>query len=105
MMTARWTIAPAVFAISGGPHLVTTSPFFPSPLVVEANHKGIAMAKLLGCRICMIELARIELADGSVALVCHACEVIGVEHEIARGGPMWAGGAAKERARSARTGR
>jgi hypothetical protein len=59
------------------------------------------MAKLLGCRICMIELARIELADGSVALICHACEVIGVEHEVARGGPMWAGEAAKARARAA----
>jgi hypothetical protein len=63
------------------------------------------MAKLLGCRICMIELARIELADGSVALICHACEVIGVEHEVARGGPTWAGEWSKVQARSTRSAR
>ena len=51
----------------------------------------LAMAKLLGCRICMVDFARIELADGSVALLCSACDVIGVEHEIAHGGPLWAG--------------
>ena len=59
-----------------------------------ANHKDTAMArlgmaKLLGCRICMVDFARIELADGSVALLCSACDVIGVEHEVARGGPLW----------------
>ena len=51
----------------------------------------LAMTKLLGCRICMVDFARIELADGSVALLCSACNMIGVEHEIAHGGPLWAG--------------
>jgi hypothetical protein len=51
----------------------------------------LATAKLLGCRICMVDFARIELADGSFALLCSACDVIGVEHEIAHGGPLWAG--------------
>ena len=51
----------------------------------------LSMAKLLGCRICMVDFARIELADGSVALLCSACDVICVEHEIAHGGPLWAG--------------
>jgi hypothetical protein len=63
------------------------------------------MARLLGCRICTVDFARIELADGSVALVCSACDVIGVEHEVARGGPLWAGGSGSDRARSARTAR
>jgi hypothetical protein len=63
------------------------------------------MAKMLGCRICMVELVRVELADGSVALLCHACEVVGVEHEVRRGGPMWAGGFPAERQRSPRPAR
>jgi hypothetical protein len=66
-----------------------------------ANQKETAMAKLLGCRICMVDFARIELADGTVALVCSACDVVGVEHEVAQGGPLWAGGS--RRGRSART--
>jgi hypothetical protein len=61
------------------------------------------MAKLLGCRICMVDFARIELADGTVALLCSACDVVGVEHEVAQGGPLWAGGSRSGRARSART--
>jgi hypothetical protein len=61
------------------------------------------MAKLLGCRICMVDFVRIELADGTVALLCSACEVIGVEHEVAQGGPLWAGRSSSGRARSART--
>lgn len=62
------------------------------------------MAKLLGCRICMVDFARIELADGTVALVCSACDVIGVEHEVTRGGPLWPGDAQARVARAARTG-
>ena len=68
--------------------------------------KGTAMAKLakvklLGCRICMVDFARIKLADGSFALLCSACDVIGVEHEVAQGGPLWAGDTQTDR-RSAR---
>jgi hypothetical protein len=61
------------------------------------------MAKMVGCRICMVELARIELADGSVALMCATCEVIGVEHEIAQGGRMWADAGSKGRVQSIRS--
>jgi hypothetical protein len=68
----------------------TTFPFFASPLGDCANQEETAMAKLIGCRICMVDFARIELADGTVALVCSACDVVGVEHEVTRGGPLWA---------------
>jgi hypothetical protein len=61
------------------------------------------MAKLLGCRLCMVDFARIELSDGSFALICSTCDVIGVEHELVHGGPLWAGNnAATERKRPAR---
>jgi len=60
------------------------------------------MARLFGCRICRIELARIELADGTVALVCSTCDVIGLEHEAARGGPLRSGGS-RSKSRSAAT--
>jgi hypothetical protein len=45
------------------------------------------MAKFLCCRFCLIEMERFKLADGTVALVCVACDVIGLEHEMAYGGP------------------
>ena len=45
--------------------------------------------KLFCCRSCVVEMARVELADGTAALVCIDCDAIGLEHEIARGGPMW----------------
>jgi hypothetical protein len=47
------------------------------------------MAKFLCCRICLVEMERVKLADGSVVVVCGACDVIGVEREVARGGPVW----------------
>jgi hypothetical protein len=31
----------------------------------------------------------VKLADGTAALVCIDCDVIGLEHEVARGGPMF----------------
>jgi hypothetical protein len=48
--------------------------------------------KLFGCRFCVVEMARVEMADGTAALVCVDCDAIGLEHEIARGGPMWSAG-------------
>ena len=48
--------------------------------------------KLFCCRSCVVEMARVELADGTAALVCIDCDAIGLEHEIARGGPMWSAG-------------
>jgi len=50
------------------------------------------MAKFLCCRICLVEMERVKLADGSAVVVCGACDMIGVEQEVARGGPVWAAG-------------
>jgi hypothetical protein len=52
------------------------------------------MAKLFGCRLCAVELERVALADGSVAVFCATCDMIGVEHEVTLGGPMWTAGMA-----------
>ena len=46
------------------------------------------MAKFFCCRFCLVEMERFKLADGTVALVCVACDVIGLEHEMAHGGPL-----------------
>jgi hypothetical protein len=46
------------------------------------------MAKLFICRFCVAELTRVELADGTAALVCIDCDAIGLAHEIAHGAPM-----------------
>jgi len=46
------------------------------------------MAKFSSCRFCLVEMERFELADGTVALGCVACDVIGLEHEMAHGGPF-----------------
>jgi len=42
----------------------------------------------------MVEMEPVKLADGTAALVCIDCDVIGLEHEVARGGPMRSAGAA-----------
>ncbi len=47
------------------------------------------MPRLLCCRLCRVEMTRIELADRSVAILCLGCDSIGVEDEVARGGPVW----------------
>jgi len=59
-----------------------------SPLRV-ANQLELAMTMLFCCRFCRVEMARIGLADGTVALVCSDCEVVGLAHEFARGGRPW----------------
>jgi hypothetical protein len=41
----------------------------------------------------MVEMEPVKLADGTAALVCIDCDVIGLEHEVARGGPMRTAGA------------
>jgi hypothetical protein len=43
------------------------------------------MAKLHGCRICFIELQRIELANGSAMLFCAACDTLGDERHVTAG--------------------
>ena len=52
------------------------------------------MARLWCCRFCMVEMEPVKLADGTAALVCIDCDVIGLEHEVARGGPMRSAAAA-----------
>ena len=52
------------------------------------------MARLWCCRFCMVEMEPVKLADGTAALVCIDCDVMGLEHEVARGGPMRPAGAA-----------
>ncbi|HEX4827008.1 MAG TPA: hypothetical protein VFV12_02190 [Xanthobacteraceae bacterium] len=42
----------------------------------------------------MVEMEPVKLADGTAALVCIECDMIGLEHEVARGGPMRSAGAA-----------
>lgn len=63
------------------------------------------MTTLFCCRFCVVELEPVKLADGTAALVCVDCDVIGLEHEMALGGPMWsaglaAGARAEKKARS-----
>jgi hypothetical protein len=46
------------------------------------------------CRYCVIEMERLVLADGTAALLCVDCDLIGLEREIADGGPLWPAGLA-----------
>jgi hypothetical protein len=62
------------------------------------------MASLFCCRRCVVEIEPVELADGTAALVCVACDVIGLAHEVAHGGPMWPAGLAND-ARTAKKAR
>ncbi len=56
------------------------------------------MVKFFCCRRCLVEIEPIkladgtELADGTAALVCIDCDLIGLAHELAEGGPVWAAG-------------
>jgi hypothetical protein len=54
------------------------------------------MASLFCCRRCVVEIEPIGLADGTAALVCVACDVIGLAHEVVQGGPMWPAGLATD---------
>jgi hypothetical protein len=46
------------------------------------------MARIVCCWACRVELEPIRLADGSSAILCVACDVIGFAHEVALGGPL-----------------
>ncbi len=50
------------------------------------------MVKFFCCRRCLVEIEPIKLADGTAALVCIDCDLIGLAHELAEGGPVWAAG-------------
>jgi hypothetical protein len=58
------------------------------------------MRRRFHCRYCVVEIERVVLADRTVALLCVDCDLIGLEHEIADGGPLWPAGLA-ERSHSA----
>jgi len=47
------------------------------------------MAKLFWCRLCLTEIEPIALADGTMALVCLDCDLVGLTHEIDEGSRMW----------------
>ena len=53
-----------------------------------ANQMELSMVKALCCRYCRVEIEPIGLADGSAALVCIDCDLIGIEHEVVHGAPM-----------------
>jgi len=40
------------------------------------------------CRLCRTELEPIALADGTAALVCIGCDLIGLASEVREGAPM-----------------
>jgi hypothetical protein len=43
----------------------------------------------LTCRFCRVEMVPVALADGSVAIVCIGCDLIGLAHEIGQGAAPW----------------
>jgi hypothetical protein len=47
------------------------------------------MEKLFWCRLCLTEIEPIALADGTMALVCLDCDLIGLAHEIDEGSRTW----------------
>jgi len=61
-------------------------------IMVPRESDGTPMAKPFACRLCVVELTRVELADGTAALVCVDCDAVGLAHEIAHGAPMWPAG-------------
>jgi hypothetical protein len=50
------------------------------------------MTKIFCCRFCAVQCEPLKLADGSTVLLCTTCDLIGVEREVAQGGPMWPAG-------------
>jgi hypothetical protein len=51
----------------------------------------------------MVELEPIRLADGSSAVLCVGCDMIGFAHEVTQGGPLIPAETAKRPQRSARS--
>jgi hypothetical protein len=52
----------------------------------------LSMVKAFCCGYCRVEIEPIGLADGSAALVCIDCDLIGIEHHVVQGAPMQAAG-------------
>jgi hypothetical protein len=57
------------------------------------------------CRYCVIEMERVVLADRTAVLLCVDCDLIGLEREIADGGPLWPAGLAARRRSANKHGR
>jgi hypothetical protein len=53
------------------------------------------MRRRFHCRYCVVELERLALADRTAVLLCVDCDLIGLEREIADGGPLWPAGLAQ----------
>ena len=53
-----------------------------------ANQMELSMVKAFCCCYCRVEIEPIALADGSAALVCIDCDLIGIEHDVVQGAPM-----------------
>jgi hypothetical protein len=69
-----------------------------------ANHMELRWRNF-PLRFCVVEMERFNLAGGTVALGCVACDMIGLEHEVANGGPsrtagLLAGAPASKKRRS-----
>jgi hypothetical protein len=54
------------------------------------------MAKLRGCRTCLVELEEIALANGSVVLFCATCDAMADLGHHAGGRRPWAAGMARQ---------
>jgi hypothetical protein len=61
-------------------------------IITLGESEGTLMAKRFRCRSCLVEIEAVALADGTAALVCIDCDVMGLAHEVEEGGPMWPAG-------------
>jgi hypothetical protein len=57
-------------------------------IMLPGESEGILMVKRFSCRLCLIEIEPIALADGTAAVVCVDCDLMGLAHEVAAGSPM-----------------
>jgi hypothetical protein len=69
-------------------------------IIVHGESIGTPMIKFFCCRRCRVAVEPIVLADGTAALVCIDCDLIGLAHEVSEGGPVWAAGARHLRKRT-----
>jgi hypothetical protein len=60
------------------------------------------MARIVSCRMCLVECERIVLADGRAALICVACDLVGLAHEIELGAPASPAEQGRKRGRGSR---
>ncbi len=54
------------------------------------------MARLRGCRLCLVELEEIALASGDAVLFCAACDTMADVRHHAAGGRHWPAGMARK---------